>query len=116
MSLFLAESRAKFETEQKLKVNQAEQRALNEAALQQELDLRQKKISQKITEVNSRKHVQLMTSQVAKKEHQVKHETFYSHKFSKRLADQNRREHEDHLKHFSVRSTLFSHILVKTAL
>ena len=85
MTLFFAESRAKFETEQKLKVNQAEQRALNEAALQQELDLRQKKISQKITEVNSRKHVQLMTSQVAKKEHQVKHETFYSHKFSKRL-------------------------------
>ena len=53
-------------------------------------------------EVNSRKHVQLMTSQVAKKDTQVKHETFYSHKFSKRLADQNRREHEDHLKHFQV--------------
>ena len=58
-------------------------------------------------EVNSRKHVQLMTSQVAKKDTQVKHETFYSHKFSKRLADQNRREHEDHLKHFSVSSTPF---------
>ena len=54
-------------------------------------------------EVNSRKHVQLMTTQVAKKDTQVKHETFYSHKFSKRLADQNRREHEDHLKHFQVR-------------
>ena len=48
----VAESRAKFETEQKLKVNQAEQRALNEAALQQELDLRQKKIDQKITVQN----------------------------------------------------------------
>lgn len=57
-------------------------------------------------EVNSRKHVQMMTQHVAKKDHQVKHETFYSHKFSKRLADQNRREHEDHLKHFAVREPI----------
>ena len=44
-----AESRAKYDTEQKLKTNQAEQKALNEVALQQDLDLKQKKIEQKIT-------------------------------------------------------------------
>ena len=43
------ESRAKYDTEQKLKTNQAEQKALNEVALQQDLDLKQKKIEQKIT-------------------------------------------------------------------
>ena len=44
----VAESRTKYDTEQRLKTNQAEQRQLNEAAMYAELDLKQKKIDQRI--------------------------------------------------------------------
>lgn len=47
--MLFSESRAKYDTEQRLKTNQAEQKALNDAALHQDLDLKQKKIEQKIT-------------------------------------------------------------------
>lgn len=48
-SLMFVESRSKYDTEQQLKINREEQRKLNEAAMHADLDLKQKKIDQKIT-------------------------------------------------------------------
>ena len=55
-----------------------------------------------LQEHNSRKTVQMMTHATQKKREDEEHEITFSHKFAKRAADQAKREHEDHLKHFQV--------------
>ncbi|ELU18781.1 hypothetical protein CAPTEDRAFT_229333 [Capitella teleta] len=99
------EIRHKQDIVSRLKNNGSEQKQLNDVALHAELDLKSKLIDQRIQEHNKRRQGIATTAMVTRKEKSERHETHYGLKATKRKAEQQRREHEDHLKHFSKEVT-----------
>ncbi|XP_064621413.1 trichohyalin-like isoform X1 [Lineus longissimus] len=88
------------DTHIKLEDNRAHQRQLNLASMHADMELKTKKLEQKLQATESRKMRMMSQALREKKEREEAQESLLSQKHIKRYNEQKRREHEDHLKHF----------------
>ncbi|KAK2189689.1 hypothetical protein NP493_99g01034 [Ridgeia piscesae] len=94
------EGRHKIDTETRLRGNITEQKMLSEISQQIDLEHKAKQIEHNVKVHEDRRKVRASEVVKSMKTRMDQHETHYSGKFQKRYAEQLRREHEDHLKHF----------------
>ncbi|CAH1793579.1 unnamed protein product [Owenia fusiformis] len=95
------EGRRKLDTKNRIEDNSEVQRQLNEAAAIAETERKEKALQQKLQEHENRKNRRIRAHVAEKKDRDEKNETHWASKFQGRLLDTQRREHEDHLKHFT---------------
>ncbi|XP_074647251.1 uncharacterized protein LOC141903151 [Tubulanus polymorphus] len=94
------EGRHMLDTRVKLNDNRSVQRQLNITAMEAEQDLKTKEINNKIQMTETRKKNKLSKMMREKKEKEISQQIVFEDRFKRRMIEQKKREHEDHLKHF----------------
>ncbi|XP_064594528.1 calponin homology domain-containing protein DDB_G0272472-like [Liolophura sinensis] len=94
------EHRRLTDTQMRLTDNVNTQRQLNDAARFADMDLRAKKIEQRLQAHNERRQTQLSSRISQKRDREEAQQAILQEKFRKRYNEQRRKEHEDSLKFF----------------